>query len=479
MIRFLYISEYRGIIALLLFTLAVRSGFMVLQFEQLRDDPDNYYRIASNIVRFAAFSKDDPTNVGQFTAAMNPSAFRPPLYPVVLSNLATGKDKIIYRESIAFVHLGLALATVWLTWRIGAALDLGWGSYLAGLLVACDPILLNYQSQVMTETLATFCAVLAWGLVVRFHFDRNWWNAGLAGGALGMAALCRPTFLPWLAVSALLAICLQPGKSETTSLKLQRPALGNRPRRWNLRALNFAALLVAGLGVMFPWAWRNYQVFETPLLTTTHGGYTLYLANNRHFYRYLRKDQSGLPWEPRQATEWNGGTLQYRQSFREERRIALWYGPNAPFSPSGKDDELAIDQYQTKLAIEAMQTDPLGLGLGVLYRVRQLWTPLPYKLTADESVKRSLLRYLTAAWYLGVYALALAGLLRLRWDLLRSPWVFGIALCVIFTGVHALYWCNLRMRAPLMPIVAVVAADGAHEIARRLRKVETVKPPAA
>lgn len=237
---------------------------------------------------------------------------------------------------------------------------------------------------------------------------------------------------------------------------------------WNQRLLNALALLIGGLGFMFPWAWRNYQAFQTPMLTTTHGGYTLYLANNRHFYRYLREDESGLPWEPRTQTEWTSGQLRYRQSFREERRIALWYGPNAPFSPNGADNERDIDKYQMRMALFAMQDDPAGLALAALYRVRQLWTPLPYKLTADESVSRSLLRYLTAVWYCVLYALALAGMFHLRWDLLRSPWVFGMALCLIFTAVHTLYWCNLRMRAPVMPIVAVIASAGALMVARRV-----------
>jgi hypothetical protein len=36
--------------------------------------------------------------------------------------------------------------------------------------------------------------------------------------------------------------------------------------------------------------------------------------------------------------------------------------------------------------------------------------------------------------------------------------VWGVLLCVVFTGVHTFYWSNLRMRAPLMPFVACVAA---------------------
>ena len=55
------------------------------------------------------------------------------------------------------------------------------------------------------------------------------------------------------------------------------------------------------------------------------------------------------------------------------------------------------------MAIETIAT--LALIRAVLYRIRQLWSPLPHKLTADESTGRRLLRYGTAAWYVGVYLL--------------------------------------------------------------------------
>jgi hypothetical protein len=114
-----------------------------------------------------------------------------------------------------------------------------------------------------------------------------------------------------------------------------------------------------------------------------------------------------------------------------------------------------------------MRDVPIGFAMAAGYRVRQLWSRLPYKLAANESRARQLLRYLTAAWYLGVYALAAIGIFRLRWDLMRTPWLWGVLLCAIFTGVHLFYWCNLRMRAPLMPIVAVVAAAGALQLQDR------------
>ena len=452
-----FLRSYTGLWLLLAFTLLIRGGLLFVRCDQLRADPDDYNLIAHNLVRRAVFSDDDPARVDAPRFDPRPSAFRPPLYPVLLSNLAVGKDLIIYRELIAALHLALGLATVWLTWLIARALQLGWGSYLAGALVACDPILLNQQSLVMTETLAALCTVVAWALLVRFHFDRNWWNAALAGGAIGLAALCRPTFLPWLAMASVVALLLEPGRYEMGDKQSRRPARD----QINLRMLNAVALLVAGLGVMFPWAWRNYQVFGKPLLTTTHGGYTLYLANNRHFYSYLRNDWSGLPWDPETETVFTEAGLRSSLSFPQERN-GLLYGALAPeIVPDDNRRELVLDRIQSAKAREEMRSDPLGLILASLYRIRQLWTPLPYKLTADESLARCILRYLTAAWYLGVYALVAGGVYRLRTELLRSPWIWGVLLCLIFTGIHAFYWCNLRMRAPLMPIVAVVAAAGA------------------
>src|SRR4029453_18082217 len=106
-------------------------------------------------------------------------------------------------------------------------------------------------------------------------------------------------------------------------------------------------------------------------------------------------------------------------------------------------------------------------GVASLYRLYQLWSPMPHKLTADESTSRRLLRYATCAWYCGLYLLAAIGVWRLNWRLVRPPWIWGVLLCLAFMGVHAFYWTNLRMRAPLMPFVALVAAAAVGQNASR------------
>jgi hypothetical protein len=69
-------------------------------------------------------------------------------------------------------------------------------------------------------------------------------------------------------------------------------------------------------------------------------------------------------------------------------------------------------------------------------------------------------RYLVGGWYAIVLGLAVFGLARLgrsRWEV---PWLFGVQLCFVFTAVHAIYWSDMRMRAPLMPFVCLAAASG-------------------
>jgi len=467
----LFTRERLVVAGLLLFTLVLRSGVLWGMQGNLQQDPDAYREIAENVLAHGVYGlgkasngNDDPFGP---TTPLRPTAYRPPLYPIVLSNLPAADGKHVSLALVAVVHVLLGVGTVWLTYltarRIvgssrreepaaestsSAALvphgvrdllserDLPW--LLATVLVACDPILLNQQSLVMTETLAAFLAILALWCLARFHDHRYWWNAGLAGGVIGLAALCRPTFLPWLGLVAALMIA----------------DCGLRIAEWRTRGLrslaNVAALAVVAAAVMSPWAIRNQQVFGKPILTTTHGGYTLWLGNNPSFFDWLRRDISGLPWDVKQG---RAGDQIHKDGLTRLEVFVELIEANATDLPA----EMFADRFDARIASRAIRNDPTGFAQACFYRIRQLWSPLPHKLTAEESTKRTLLRYSTATWYCGVYALAAVGICRLRWRLFRSPWVWGVLLCLTFTAVHTLYWCNLRMRAPLTPFVALVA----------------------
>jgi hypothetical protein len=483
---------------LLVFTLVVRGAVLWGMRGNLEQDPDAYREIAENLLVHGEFALGEP-GAGGGDWQPRPTAYRPPLYPILLSNLPAADGVHVSLGKVAVLHLGLGVGTVWLVWatmrrvicrvgpetcRVGpesaaragppllstnggpALAGASWSHptekvhcaalmhpTIAGLIVACDPILLNQQTLVMTETLAAFLAILSLWCLARFDGARTPFNAAMAGGAIGLAVLCRPTFLPWL---VLVGLGMMVVRSRNSECRMQNAELG-----WlseiGVRVANFAVLLFVVAMVVSPWGIRNYRVFGKPIMTTTHGGYTLLLGNNGSFYQWLQSGNRDVPWN-----DLAGALL-----ISPHPSTVLAVPP-----PPGEGTEMDTDTHYYKDAKEWIRSDPKNFVRACFYRVGQLWSPLPNRLKADESLGRRLLRYGTCGWYCGVYLLAVVGVWRLRWRLLQSPWVWGVLMCVVFTGVHTFYWSNLRMRAPLMPFVAMVAAAALKTERRREGETE-------
>jgi hypothetical protein len=473
--RWRWLTRDRIVLAgLLLFALVVRGAVLFALRGNLQQDPDAYREIAENLLNHGTFALGKRGQLYDASQPLPPTAYRPPLYPVLLSNLATPDRQAVSLVKVAVMHLLLGVGTVLLTWLTARRMQnaecgtrnseipidgvhiptrsvsegnprdgshVAWSfPLLAGVLVACDPLLLNQQALVMTETLATFLAVLALWCLARFDARREWFNAALAGAAIGLAALCRPTFLPWLGLVGMGVLLV----------RIPRGSVGvrerGRGREFAWRVANCAALGLAAALVLSPWVIRNYQVFGKPIVTTTHGGYTLWLGNNESFYDWLREDETGLPWD----VDRRDGKPPTAEELNRQFEILVL--------SESEGWESAEDLFHKNLAYKAIAAHPATFARACLYRVGELWSPLPNQLTADESTSRMLLRYVTAAWYGCIYLLAAIGIWKLRLKLLASPWLWGVLLCVAFTVVHTFYWSNLRMRAPLIPFVAIVAA---------------------
>jgi len=186
-------------------------------------------------------------------------------------------------------------------------------------------------------------------------------------------------------------------------------------------------------------------------VTTTHGGYTLLLGNNRDYYEFLQTAGQG--------SVWSSAVLDKEVGARKFANFK--YGP-------GENPELTGDQKDYEVAKAAIREQPGMFLYASLLRVSRLWGVLPQQV---EGAKRSnALRYATAAWYLAEFALMAAGLAVLRTRLLRSPWLWAALLAATFTAVHAVYWTDMRMRAPLVPFIALVAACGAAALGDRIRR---------
>ncbi len=386
--------------------LAVRVGPFWAMPSALIDDPDAYRALATNVWQYGVF--------GEKTT---PTVFRPPLYPLVLVPAVTLGDYT--PAAIALLHFVLGMATIVLTYALARRLDFQRPmALLAAALVACDPILLMQSTQVMTETLATLLVVAGlWVLALRQHTPTFDWKAvALSGGLLALAALCRPSLIVWLALVGVAVPWL----------------VEKWPNRLKFAAVYFLAAAV----VLSPWAIRNQIQFGRAIVTTTHGGYTLCLANNREFYEYLRSGASSeRPWD---ATSYN----RIRDKFREP-------------------GETKDDRAEYSAAWDTIQANPGDFFSACVYRVRRFWGVMPY-VSLRGAYRPIVFRWAVAAWYVAEFLLAVVGLIVLvRRRAWRNPfWLSALLLAVSLTAIHAVFWSNMRMRAPLTPLIALAACVG-------------------
>ena len=154
---------------------------------------------------------------------------------------------------------------------------------------------------------------------------------------------------------------------------------------------------------------------------------------------------------------------------------------NANWTGRKPSDELPADRLAYADAWQTIGREPGTFAYSCLVRLGRLWSPLPHQVTADETVLRRLSRYAVALWYVLEFLLAAIGLWRIGNDecgmmnaelraqqadidpssfILHpsSSWLWGLLLIACLTAVHAVYWTDMRMRAQLMPVVALAAA---------------------
>jgi hypothetical protein len=415
----------RALALLLLFTLGVRCGVLFAVPGGLVEDPDGYRRLAENLVEHGTFGEET-----------RPTAYRPPLYPLVLAPwVALGETGS--RWGIGFLHVVLGVATVAATWFLARRCRLGRWTWLPGALVACDPILLGQSTLVMTETLAAALVAIALLCLVRLVERPSVARALTAGAVLGACGLCRPEFLLW-AVFCVPAIwlLLRSGGAAGSLSSVRSGVLivsdegGTAGQASSGTRAVVGWFIVAAVVVVLPWATRNQIQFGRPIVTTTHGGYTLLLANNGAFYDYLREGDWGAVWDARElGPEWGG------HAHHE--------------SPA---DELDSDRRAYREAWANIRRAPGAFAYSCLVRAGRLWAFAPHQ-------GSRMARLAVGAWYLAEFVLALVGLcVGLRGRFASGLWLFGGLLAASMTAVHTVYWSNMRMRGPLMIMVAIAAS---------------------
>jgi hypothetical protein len=423
----------RWLLGVLAVAFLLRAAAAWHWWEELSTDRDGYLAIAENLLKDKGFSADGE----------RPTAYRPPLYPLLLTVVTVVGD----RWGMAVVQVLLGVGTVWLTFLIGRNLGMVRGALAAAGLVAVDPLLLRYTPQLMTETLFTFLVALLCCWCTGFsrpdapldaeatsrRLKPGLQRAGLVGLVFGLGALCRPTIWAFGVLGGVVWIgsVWRSGR--------------NRKR---MLAEGSLAVVACAL-VISPWVVRNVRVFGRPIVMTTHGGYTLLLGNNPVFYDEVAREPFGTVWSDESLKRWQATVdLEMRTD-------------NPP-----PETELERDRWMTWWALWNIRDDPAGFVAAGWLRFRRFWNVAPT--TGDGGVP-AVVRWTVAAFYTLVTLGMLAGLFRhfrCRTDcqsVLRSEWRRWWPLAVLlvsFTAVHLVYWTNARMRAPLIPAIALLCVLG-------------------
>lgn len=389
-------TDRRRLLAVLILGLIARVAVLAPGFGTL-NDPDLYLPLARSLIAGRGFCLWEGM----------PTAHRPPLYPILLAPLVGLLDGDRLAFGVATLHVLMGLGTIALTYATGRR----WGygpnrATVAALIVALDPVALVQSRAVMTETLAAL--LVAACLASATLPGRR--GAVLGGVSFGLSALCRPSLLPGAGLVGLARLVAGPG--------------GPRDR-----AVDAGLFAAAMLLVMSPWAWRNAQRFGEPIWTTTHGGYTLALANNPAYYADVVDGPPGAVW-----------------SGPNQRAWFEWVAEaTAAMTPPEADRFLRAE------ALRLARERPGTFARASVARLGRFWGVAP-----AGAVYSPGLRLATALWTVPLWIGLALGFSRP--DAWRPPRIVAPLVILGLTVVHSVYWTDMRMRVPVVPAIALVAA---------------------
>ncbi|MEO1994187.1 MAG: hypothetical protein ABGZ17_02825 [Planctomycetaceae bacterium] len=419
-----FVVKYRAIVLLVAASTVIRLIAIEVWSSSVTDDRDAYLALAEQLRSGAGYINPHTEQ---------PTAFRPPLLPMALAVLMTTVSASV---AVALLNITLGTATVVLTWFISRQMGFRHLAWCAAGWVCVDPLLIRYTAWPMTETLATF--LLCSAIALSFSKQTDPKIKAVTGVILGLAVLCRPAF--WIAA------CILCGAELLKSM----PHMS-----WQMRLRNVPWYTLAGLLLtVAPWLIRNRITLGAPVLTTTHGGYTLLLGNNPRFFDEVVRQ----PW----GTVWGAESLATWQSQLDRQRAI----------DAVANNEVARDRWMYRRALHWIREHPRSFGQAMWLRFRRFWNPLPVGSTAHD-VPQTVLG-LVGGFYSLTFLLAAIGLFRCGGEQRFRGMLLG-AIIASLCLVHCVYWSNTRFRSPVTPVIALLATTGLGGVRRE--KTRAPKTP--
>jgi len=207
-------------------------------------DERDYVNIARSILNYGIFSSD----------GVNPTAYRPPGYPFLLTIAAYFGGEIQTFRVLNFVMLSASLVLVFVLARKQGGFPAG---VISVILVLCYPVVFYTASTVYPQTMAALLMLT----VIWLYFKEDVLTAerALAIGILtGLLLLTAPAFVFFL---LFLCVCVLLEQGGSVGAKV-------------------LVLLLATVLVMSPWFVRNYRTFNSFVFVSTNSGVNLLLGNS-------------------------------------------------------------------------------------------------------------------------------------------------------------------------------------------------------
>ena len=340
-----------------------------------------------------------------------------PFYPAFLA--AVYRALGVSVEAARLVQAVIGAATALLAGRLAAALYGGGAGLAAGLAVAlCGPLVF-FDGELVGAGLAAFWGIALILLLLRTERVRRPAAIAAWGAAAAAAALTRAEFLPFALVATLWLLWRVRGAG------WRRPAAT-------------ALLAAAGaLAVIAPFGWLSVRAAGKLVLAPASGGLNLYLGNN-----------------PKRCE-----TLAIRPGWAWDRLIQEPLG-------AGGGEAFANGGHFSQRALTYLVEDPAGFAAGLGAKAIDFLSSRETPRNVDPYLYRHWSPLLAALLWeragLGfpfglLFPLALLGA-ALCWGRTPPPvWLF----LLLYPAAVILVFPAARYRAPILPVLAVLAAGGA------------------
>lgn len=353
-----------------------------------------------------------------YTYAGQPTAFRPPGYPLLLAAFMEffGKHYIVAMRGFQFLEgLAVVLLCAAMAGRI-----FGKTAKKAGLLLGLFiPTLVELTGEILTEITAALLTGVFLYFLVRYREKRQWQFLMGMSIAVGLGSLVRPN-LVFLELIALLAACLQ--------------------KHGSSRLRDAAVVILAPCILVSPWIIRNLEVFHARVLFSTQGGPAaatgIIEPQGRSQFGDAERIKDALGWVLPQVLETN-----------DPSRLLL---PSEP----------EIDRRSWQVAYRLWRESGWGLIPVSLKKVSYFWlsTDQIFWTKSLPTVQRALRAMGVFAYWI-IFALAIIGWFVLRREKQVLALMFLLYVLII-TVLHLPFNMSTRYRIPLMDPLLVVLGAG-------------------